>query len=148
MSKPFEILTVKHVQSVVAGYFDQDVACMMSERRAQAFTEPRHIAMYFCYKLIPVMSLPNVGKYFNRDHTTIMHALKRVKEKLNDEQYLSKLNTIEELILKDKIVPTVTDRSAELMALDLAEAFHHAVLRLAAKDPVEFIRRVRTIVQS
>ena len=56
------------------------MADMHSARRARAVARPRQIAMYLAKQLTP-RSLPEIGKMFGgRDHTTVMHAVRRVDE--------------------------------------------------------------------
>jgi chromosomal replication initiator protein len=53
---------------------------MMSARRAREVARPRQVAMYLAKKLTP-RSLPEIGRRFGgRDHTTVMHAVKRIDE--------------------------------------------------------------------
>lgn len=53
---------------------------MVSHRRARAVARPRQVAMYLARELTP-LSLPAIGRHFgNRDHTTVMSALRRVEE--------------------------------------------------------------------
>ena len=53
---------------------------MLSARRARDVARPRQIAMYLAKRLTP-RSLPEIGRRFGgRDHTTVIHAIKRIKE--------------------------------------------------------------------
>jgi chromosomal replication initiator protein len=53
---------------------------MHSARRARAVARPRQVAMYLAKQLTP-RSLPEIGRKFgNRDHTTVMHAIRRIDE--------------------------------------------------------------------
>jgi len=56
------------------------VSDMHSERRARAVARPRQVAMFLA-KSLTSRSLPEIGKKFGgRDHTTVMHAVKKVEE--------------------------------------------------------------------
>ena len=56
------------------------LAEMFSPRRARSVARPRQIAMYLC-KQLTSRSLPEIGRKFgNRDHTTVMHAVRKVDE--------------------------------------------------------------------
>lgn len=73
-------LTVDRIQRVVAEEFGVTLDDMVSKRRARAVARPRQVAMYLCKKLTK-RSLPDIGRRFGgRDHTTVMHAVKRIKE--------------------------------------------------------------------
>lgn len=48
------------------------------DRRGQKYAFPRVIAMWLCVELLPA-SLPVIGRAFRRDHTTVMHACKRIR---------------------------------------------------------------------
>ncbi|MGH6980494.1 MAG: helix-turn-helix domain-containing protein, partial [Stellaceae bacterium] len=51
-----------------------------SARRAREIARPRQVAMYLCKMLTP-RSLPEIGKKFGgRDHTTVIHAIRRIEE--------------------------------------------------------------------
>jgi chromosomal replication initiator protein len=53
---------------------------MTSERRARAVARPRQVAMYLA-KQLTTRSLPEIGKKFGgRDHTTVMHAVRKIEE--------------------------------------------------------------------
>ena len=51
---------------------------MLSKRRSRAIARPRQVAMYVC-KMLTTRSLPDIGRRFGgRDHTTVIHAVKRI----------------------------------------------------------------------
>lgn len=73
-------LTIDEIQRKVADYYGLKVADLLSERRAREVARPRQIAMYLAKKMTP-RSLPEIGRRFGkRDHTTVMHAVKRVEQ--------------------------------------------------------------------
>lgn len=81
-------LTVDKIQRAVAEEFKITMDDMASKRRARAVARPRQVAMYLCKKLTK-RSLPDIGRRFGgRDHTTVMHAVKRVTELRNDDPVL------------------------------------------------------------
>lgn len=72
-------MNVARIQEVVANHFHIPAAEMVSQRRARAVARPRQIAM-FLTKELTIKSLPDIGKLFgNRDHTTVIHAVRTVK---------------------------------------------------------------------
>jgi len=78
-------LTVDRIQRAVAEEFKISLDDMVSKRRARVVARPRQIAMYLS-KTMTKRSLPDIGRRFGgRDHTTVMHAVKRVSELCNDD---------------------------------------------------------------
>ena len=73
-------VTVDEIQRRVADYFNIKLADILSARRARQVARPRQVAMYLC-KHLSSKSLPAIGRNFGgRDHTTVMHAVKRIDE--------------------------------------------------------------------
>ena len=71
-------LTVDKIQRAVCEEFGVTLNDMVSKRRARAIARPRQVAMYLSKKLTK-RSLPDIGRRFGgRDHTTVMHAVKRI----------------------------------------------------------------------
>ena len=68
------------IQKTVAGYFKIRVADLLSKSRSRSITRPRQIAMSLTKELTS-HSLPEIGDAFGgRDHTTVLHACRKVKE--------------------------------------------------------------------
>ncbi len=73
-------VTIDEIQKRVAEHYNIRLADMHSARRARAVARPRQVAMYLCKQLTP-RSLPEIGRKFGgRDHTTVMHAVKKIEE--------------------------------------------------------------------
>jgi chromosomal replication initiator protein len=73
-------LTIDEIQRKVAEYYHLKLSDLLSARRAREVARPRQVAMYLAKKLTP-RSLPEIGRRFGgRDHTTVMHAVKRIDE--------------------------------------------------------------------
>ena len=73
-------LTIEDIQKQVASHFAIRMSDMHSARRARNIARPRQIAMYLAKNLTHA-SYPEIGRQFgNRDHTTIMHAVKKVEQ--------------------------------------------------------------------
>jgi chromosomal replication initiator protein len=73
-------LTIDNIQKTVAEYYKIRVADLLSKRRNRSITRPRQIAMTLCKELTN-HSLPEIGDAFGgRDHTTVLHACKKIKE--------------------------------------------------------------------
>jgi chromosomal replication initiator protein len=72
-------VTVEEIQKKVAEHYSVKLADMSSTRRARQVSMPRQVAMYLAKKLT-TMSLPEIGKHFGgRDHTTVLHAFKKIE---------------------------------------------------------------------
>ena len=73
-------VTIEEIQRRVAEHFNIKQADMQSPRRARQVARPRQVAMYLA-KQLTTRSLPEIGRKFGgRDHTTVMHAVKKVEE--------------------------------------------------------------------
>ncbi|MBF0394618.1 MAG: chromosomal replication initiator protein DnaA, partial [Alphaproteobacteria bacterium] len=73
-------ITIEEIQKKVAEHFNIRVAEMGSARRARQVARPRQVAMYLA-KQLTSRSLPEIGRKFGgRDHTTVMHAVKKIEE--------------------------------------------------------------------
>lgn len=73
-------VTIDEIQRQVAEHYNIRLADMHSARRARNVARPRQVAMYLAKQLTP-RSLPEIGRKFGgRDHTTVMHAVKKVEE--------------------------------------------------------------------
>jgi chromosomal replication initiator protein len=75
-----KLVTVENIQKTVAEYFKIRVADLLSKRRSRSIARPRQIAMALA-KELTTHSLPEIGDSFGgRDHTTVLHACRRIKE--------------------------------------------------------------------
>ena len=73
-------ITIEEIQKKVAEHFNIRIADMHSARRARQVARPRQVAMYLA-KQLTSRSLPEIGRKFGgRDHTTVMHAVKKIEE--------------------------------------------------------------------
>jgi chromosomal replication initiator protein len=82
-------VTIEEIQKRVAEHFDIRIADMHSARRARAVARPRQVAMYLAKQLTP-RSLPEIGRKFGgRDHTTVMHAIRKIEELRGADSLLS-----------------------------------------------------------
>lgn len=73
-------VTIEEIQKQVASHFNIRMADMHSARRARSVARPRQVAMYLA-KQLTSRSLPEIGRKFGgRDHTTVMHAVRKVEE--------------------------------------------------------------------
>jgi chromosomal replication initiator protein len=73
-------VTIDEIQKRVAEHFNIRLGEMTSDRRARAVARPRQVAMYLA-KQLTTRSLPEIGRKFGgRDHTTVMHAVRKIEE--------------------------------------------------------------------
>ncbi len=73
-------VTIEEIQKRVAAHFNIRMSDMHSARRARSVARPRQVAMYLA-KQLTSRSLPEIGRKFGgRDHTTVMHAVRKVDE--------------------------------------------------------------------
>src|SRR3546814_9179321 len=73
-------VTIEEIQKRVAEHYNIRLADMHSPRRARAVARPRQVAMYLA-KQLTSRSLPEIGRKFGgRDHTTVMHAVRKIEE--------------------------------------------------------------------
>jgi chromosomal replication initiator protein len=97
-----KIITVDKIQNTVSNYFNIPLVEMLSQRRSRPLARPRQIAMYLAKKLT-TRSLPEIGRRFaNRDHTTVIHAVKtitRLSEK--DDEMKKNINQLRSLLLEE-----------------------------------------------
>jgi len=80
------LVTLENIQKMVADYYKVRVADLLSQRRNRSIARPRQVAMTLAKELTQ-HSLPEIGDAFGgRDHTTVMHACKRIKELQETDQ--------------------------------------------------------------
>lgn len=73
-------VTLEHIQKICAQYFNIRQAELLSKRRSRSVARPRQMAMALAKELTQ-HSLPEIGDAFGgRDHTTVMHACRRIEE--------------------------------------------------------------------
>ncbi len=95
------VITVDKIQNVVSNYFNIALSEMLSQRRSRPLARPRQIAMYLAKKMT-TRSLPEIGRRFaNRDHTTVIHAVKTITRlSEQDEEMKKNISQIKSLLLE------------------------------------------------
>jgi chromosomal replication initiator protein len=88
-------VTVEEIQRKVAEHFNIRMSDMIGPKRQRSIARPRQVAMYLS-KSLTTRSLPDIGRRFGgRDHTTVMHGVRRIEElKLNDTQLAEDLEML------------------------------------------------------
>ena len=94
-----KVITVDKIQNVVSNYFNIQLSEMLSQRRSRPLARPRQIAMYLAKKLT-TRSLPEIGRRSaNRDHTTVIHAVKTITRlSEQDDEMKKNINQIKSLL--------------------------------------------------
>ena len=77
-------VSIDNIQKVVAKYYKIRVSDMASKRRNRSIARPRQIAMALA-KDLTNLSLPEIGEAFQRDHTTVLHACRKVSQLREEE---------------------------------------------------------------
>jgi chromosomal replication initiator protein len=89
LSLQAKLVTIDNIQKTVADYYKVRVADLLSKRRSRSVARPRQVAMALAKELTS-HSLPEIGDAFGgRDHTTVLHACKRIKELRDSEQRIT-----------------------------------------------------------
>ena len=94
-----KLVTIENIQKTVAEYYKIRIADLLSKRRSRSIARPRQVAMALAKELTN-HSLPEIGDAFGgRDHTTVLHGCKRVKElreteRRMGEDYMNLLRTL------------------------------------------------------
>ena len=80
---------IEDIQKLVASRYNVSRSDILSERRTAAVVRPRQIAMYLA-KVLTLRSLPEIGRRFGgRDHTTVLHAVRKIEQALGQDTALS-----------------------------------------------------------
>ncbi|MGD9943853.1 MAG: chromosomal replication initiator protein DnaA [Burkholderiaceae bacterium] len=92
-------ISIESIQKTVADFFKIKVADMYSKRRPAHIARARQVAMYFAKELTQ-KSFPEIGESFGgRDHTTVMHAVKRIAElRQHDQEWNRQLHVLEQTL--------------------------------------------------
>lgn len=81
-------VTIDEIQRSVAEYYNLRLAEMLSQRRSRVIARPRQVAMYLS-KQLTSRSLPEIGRRFGgRDHTTVMHAVRKIEDLCKSDSQL------------------------------------------------------------
>jgi len=89
IERAFGTPTIRQIQRAVCSRFGIDQNDMISPRRQVAVVRPRQIAMYLAKTLTP-KSYPEIGRRFGgRDHTTVLHARRKIEELIETDEALA-----------------------------------------------------------
>jgi Bacterial dnaA protein helix-turn-helix len=139
-------ITARQIQLVVASHFNVTIAALLGNQRSRAIVIPRSIAMLLCRDLLPSRSYPELGKAFNRDHTSVMAGCIRAQERiLGDSTLRVAVSRIRKELAHSHDVSDISS-TAYLYAEAIVDAFRRSVMILAAADAAGFIRRAAIII--
>lgn len=83
-------IRIEEIQQIVAHHYNLSKNDLLSSRRIRTIVKPRQIAMYLAKSLTP-RSLPEIGRRFGgRDHTTVLHAIRKIEEQVSKDNKLEK----------------------------------------------------------
>ena len=90
------VTSVDDIQRAVCDYFSLRMTDLKSKRRTRTIAFPRMLAMYICRDRLGT-SYPELGRGFEKDHTTVLSAVRKITRQIEDEdpQVLAALNAIE-----------------------------------------------------
>lgn len=91
-------LTVEDIQREVENFFKVSHSDMVGPKRSQSIVRPRQIAIYLCRQLLD-LPYGDIGKKFNRDHSTAIHSATSIEERLKNDR-----DTQEEIEVLQKII--------------------------------------------
>ncbi len=90
-----ERVDIRRIQETVSDYFSISLKDLVGQRRDQKVVRPRQVAMYLCKELTG-SSYPEIGNQFGgKDHTTVMHACRKVEANLEDHYFKTSLENIQ-----------------------------------------------------
>ncbi|MBR2081835.1 MAG: chromosomal replication initiator protein DnaA [Elusimicrobiaceae bacterium] len=88
VSEQDKTVSVNIIKKVVGKHFNIRMEDFSAKRKTQSIAWPRQIAMYLSTELTD-LSLPEIGREFNRDHSTVVHARDLIKEKINTDPFFT-----------------------------------------------------------
>jgi chromosomal replication initiator protein len=82
-------LKIEDIQRVICQHYNIGKSDLLSARRTKAIVRPRQVAMHLC-KVLTLRSLPEIGRRFgNRDHTTVLHAVRKVDALIQEDKQIA-----------------------------------------------------------
>lgn len=86
-----KVINIDSIARTVSNYFKINLGDIRGKSRIKDITKARHIAMYLAHQLTKT-TLQNIGEYFgHRDHTSVMHGIKKVKKEIKENSQVSQL---------------------------------------------------------
>ncbi|WP_417935262.1 chromosomal replication initiator protein DnaA [Gordonia phthalatica] len=97
-SGPMDI-SAASIVAVTADFYDLSVEDLCGPSKVRALTLPRQISMYLCRELTD-LSLPKIGETFDRDHSTVIHADRKIRKQMHENRNI--YDQVQELTAKIK----------------------------------------------
>ena len=112
------MITPEEIIKIVADYYHVDKGNLIIRSRNAEFVKPRHIAMCLC-RYNTELAFREIGECFNRNHDTVIHAIKSVENQVEtNKRYREDFKDIELLIeqsiLKEKIITEIIESEVYL----------------------------------
>lgn len=83
------------IKEKVAHYYGVRINDLSAKKRHQSVALPRHVAVYLCRQLTN-LSLPEIGKHFNRNHTTVLYSCRLIEDMVKkDKNFLDQVHHLE-----------------------------------------------------
>ena len=97
------VISIDYIQESVCKYFNITQKDLQSSQRSNDITYPRQIGMYLC-RILTNESFPKIGIFFgNRDHTTVMHAFKKIEKDIKENKNTKLIvESLKKIILNTK----------------------------------------------
>lgn len=97
------LISIEYIQDSVCKYFNITQKDLQSSQRSNDITYPRQIGMYLC-RILTNESFPKIGDSFGkRDHTTVMHAFKKIETDIKNNQNTKLIvESLKKIILNNK----------------------------------------------
>ena len=80
-----ELISIDVIQKVISLFFNIKISDLKVKRKTKGYVVPRQIAMYLCRKLTSASLLEIGEKFGGKDHSTVLHSIKKVEEKIEKE---------------------------------------------------------------
>jgi len=80
-----ELISIDSIQKVVANFFNIKISDLKVKRKYKGYVIPRQVAMYLSRKLTDASLLEIGDKFGGKDHSTVLHSIKKVEEKISKE---------------------------------------------------------------
>lgn len=139
--RPVPLATFNHLVEVTAREFHITAAEIRSTRRHNKATLPRQVVMALaCESLL--MSLPQVGHQLERDHTTVLHAVRKVRERREiDQHFDSQVRAIARAIGEEQGIAAIRDAAIASLYGRLDRAVSRAKAAFVA-NPADALARL------
>lgn len=97
---PHRNITIEVIIDEVEKYYHLPSGSLVTKKKSNDIAYPRHIAMYLAREVLDE-SYPRIGMVFNRDHSTVMSAVRKIKQNLSDKELADKLQDLVNNIRKN-----------------------------------------------